>query len=700
VKKTLFKNVRKACALMLAIMLLFSCVVNAAPVAQLTAKAAAGDTITIVGAGNVTWGEVDWLTGDSFDGSNWDGWAAKTSVTCDGSRTALITIPDDSYTFTYIKVYDSVVGSNVEFAAPAAAATYYICSDGTVTTTNPADSFQPYTVSVVGLGQLTWAQAGIWIDSEQKYYTVDTSGSTSNEYFSISVSGNTATVTVTSSEVTSFDVTVYDSSLGANAWGKLASAGTYYVTEDSSVNGGFSATPPAPAVSDSDVSDSDVSDSDVSDSDVSDSDVSGSDVSDSDVSDSDAPQTGSFTIDTSNFSGNVWGSFTDGTGTKQWYNWDDQSVVSQSWAGNICTLLVQAAVQNLTVSVGSLPEVSVEFDEHYYSTADGVVTELPSDDDTSDSDVSDSDVSDSDVSDSDVPEDLEFVTGSFKINTGAAPGDVWGSYTDENGNTQWYNWGDQSVIAQSWSGYVCTLTVVGKAANITVSCGTMAEIPAQIGGYYFSTSEGVVEGDAPVYNTPTTSTTTEVAEGVDASVVIHYVRADGNYDGWGVGIWGEVAPGVWKDETIMFNTNNDGQGVAELDDKGFDKDGYKVAIISLSEYPVEQLGFKLHQNNWAVEDQWNKDRYIDVSGLEDGDVLNVYIYEGEEKIFYDNFDETLHGKFLAASSGSVLGAFASRSAESTNIGTIAISVICVVLAGAGVAVLAWYMTSNREKEAA
>ncbi len=198
------------------------------------------------------------------------------------------------------------------------------------------------------------------------------------------------------------------------------------------------------------------------------------------------------------------------------------------------------------------------------------------------------------------------------------------------------------------------------------------------------------------------------ADPVDAHIVIHYARKDGDYDKWGVGIWGEVSVGKWKDETILFKTDDyktDPYGkelLIELDENGFDEDGYKVAIIPTYGYPVKEIGFKLHQDNWLVEDEWNKDRYIDITGLKDDDILHVYVYEGEEEIFLDEYDEKLHKEFFeeTVSGSSVLGAFFSRSeataSGSSNVVAVFVT-LGVILAAAGTTALVWYLRKSAKK---
>ena len=813
-KRTFAKTMKKATALMLAIMLLFSCAVNVMPEQLLVAEAFSEYTMTIVGNGdtsNITYGGAKYGLGDDWTTTGdglWTSTAASDdnlSVSVSGGK-LYITVKSEAVTKVYFGVQDGNLSKWCETTVSPSAVTYYVQDDGSLSTVAPGAVFESYTMTVVGYGKdssnITYggAKYGLGSDWNTTGDGLWTSTSASDDNLSVSISDGKMYMTVKSAALTDIYFGVQDDGLGSWCQTTVAAAATtYYVQAD----GSLSTTAPTYAEdvvpSDSDVSDSDVSDSDVSDSDAdntftvdtsaysgdvwgsyidsdgneqwynwnkqevvsqtwtdnictlmvkaaissitlgvgsldaidveiggyyystadgvvselpsdddetSDSDVSDSDVSDSDVSDSDVPETeNKFYIDTTAYSGNVWGSYTDAAGKTQWYNWDSQDVITQSWNGNVCTLEVIGEASNITISVASMTAIPVEIGGYYYSTADGIVSELPSDDDetsdsdVSDSDVSDSDVSDSDVSDSDVIDESEYATGTFVIDTTKFAGNVWGSYVDQNGDTQYYSWDDQSVISQKWNGYYCTLTVKEPVARITLAVYPLDEISVEVGGKYYSTADGIIEGvRVSNYVAPV------IADGIDAHVILHYVRADGNYDGWGVGIWGEVAPGVWKDETVMLKTDKDGLGLIELDENGFDKDGYKVAIISIASYPVAELGFKLHQNNWAVEDEWNKDRYIDVTSLtEDDDVLHVYVYEGVEEIFYDEYDEENHNKFLAASSGSVLGAFSTgrfgtSSSSSASGSVITVCVVSSVLAVAGVAVLAWYMNSVRKEE--
>lgn len=112
----------------------------------------------------------------------------------------------------------------------------------------------------------------------------------------------------------------------------------------------------------------------------------------------------------------------------------------------------------------------------------------------------------------------------------------------------------------------------------------------------------------------------ETAKGEKADLVFHYLREDGNYDKWSVGIWAEVTSGAWKDAQITQN--------AELDEYGA-----ATYTVDLSEWPQTEIGFAVNYNNWEKKD-YDADRYVDVSGVEAGEVLNVYLYEGDSKIYY------------------------------------------------------------------
>ncbi len=109
-------------------------------------------------------------------------------------------------------------------------------------------------------------------------------------------------------------------------------------------------------------------------------------------------------------------------------------------------------------------------------------------------------------------------------------------------------------------------------------------------------------------------------KGEDADLVFHYLRKDGNYDNWTVGIWAEVTAGTWKDAQIEQNADLDEYGAATY-------------TVNLADWPKTQIGFGVNYNNWEKKD-YAADRYVDVSGVEAGEILNVYLYEGDGTIYY------------------------------------------------------------------
>lgn len=113
----------------------------------------------------------------------------------------------------------------------------------------------------------------------------------------------------------------------------------------------------------------------------------------------------------------------------------------------------------------------------------------------------------------------------------------------------------------------------------------------------------------------------ETAKGEDADLVFHYLRSDGIYDDWTVGLWAEVTADNWKNAQITKN--------AELDEYGA-----ATYTVSLNEWPKTEIGFAVNYNNWAMKD-YDGDRYVDVSDVEAGQILHVYLYENDGTIYYE-----------------------------------------------------------------
>jgi len=109
---------------------------------------------------------------------------------------------------------------------------------------------------------------------------------------------------------------------------------------------------------------------------------------------------------------------------------------------------------------------------------------------------------------------------------------------------------------------------------------------------------------------------------------IHYHRFDGNYEGWNVWVWPKDKDG----SAHQFNGE---------DDFG------KVLSLTLDKAGLESVGFIIRLNEWEKKD-FDADRYIDITQAVNNQV-DVYILEGDGKVYQDASDIDLSPQFLSAS---------------------------------------------------
>ncbi|MCD8204137.1 MAG: hypothetical protein LUB56_03350, partial [Coprobacillus sp.] len=116
------------------------------------------------------------------------------------------------------------------------------------------------------------------------------------------------------------------------------------------------------------------------------------------------------------------------------------------------------------------------------------------------------------------------------------------------------------------------------------------------------------------------------------SIVIHYYRADGDYDSWALWLW--TSDGVDGDE-YDFNGKDSYGAVASYPLSMFEIDDTNIATV--------QMGFIVKTRStgssvdWTSKDGVDSDRYIDFSILEknsDGE-YHVYLKSGDANVYID-----------------------------------------------------------------
>ena len=167
------------------------------------------------------------------------------------------------------------------------------------------------------------------------------------------------------------------------------------------------------------------------------------------------------------------------------------------------------------------------------------------------------------------------------------------------------------------------ITVAGDVTEVWINSGVEGyKTEAPEGATPFDTSQlagGGGSGDKePEVQAP--------AEG-QIQVKLHYHRFDQKFDGWNVWFWPEGADGT-------------GNPFSGEDDFG------KIVSYNV-DASAGQLGFIIRLNEWEAKDV-DADRYLDLSKATDG-VIEVWIVQGDSKIYTDLNDIDLSPKMLSAS---------------------------------------------------
>lgn len=164
------------------------------------------------------------------------------------------------------------------------------------------------------------------------------------------------------------------------------------------------------------------------------------------------------------------------------------------------------------------------------------------------------------------------------------------------------------------------VTLSDGFAEVWITSGEEAfDITAPEGAEPYEIPEGGT--DTPDGNTPATP----AGEG-DLTVNIHYHRYDDIYDGWNVWFWAEGADGAAYDFT------------------GSDDFG-KVATIK-ADASAANVGLIVRLNEWEQKDV-DSDRFVETSKAVNG-VLDVYLVQGDENVYFSADEMDLSPKFLSA----------------------------------------------------
>ncbi len=119
------------------------------------------------------------------------------------------------------------------------------------------------------------------------------------------------------------------------------------------------------------------------------------------------------------------------------------------------------------------------------------------------------------------------------------------------------------------------------------------------------------------------------AGGDGVNMRVHYHRYDNSYDGWNIWAWPENQEG----KAYTFNGTDDFGSYSDI----------KIPYTD----GLTQVGFIVRLNEWEAKDV-DMDRFAQLSKMGDDGVLDIYLIQGDETIYYDLSKIDLAPKFLSA----------------------------------------------------
>lgn len=150
---------------------------------------------------------------------------------------------------------------------------------------------------------------------------------------------------------------------------------------------------------------------------------------------------------------------------------------------------------------------------------------------------------------------------------------------------------------------------------------------------FFDLSEGKAEiwlkqGDATVYTSKPSLDSTPLPQLGELALKIHYRRYDNNYAGWNFWLW-----------QVGFDGSANNLN-------GEDSFGKILNVNVKPEAGSTTLGFIIRLNEWAAKDV-DGDRFINLS-LQKDNKLEVWLVQGDSRIYYKLSDIDMSPKFLSA----------------------------------------------------
>lgn len=119
-------------------------------------------------------------------------------------------------------------------------------------------------------------------------------------------------------------------------------------------------------------------------------------------------------------------------------------------------------------------------------------------------------------------------------------------------------------------------------------------------------------------------------QATEQKMIVHYHRFDGNYEGWNLWIWAKGKDG----KAYEFQA----------------EDAYgKTAEILIEDVSgADEVGFIVRKGEWEAKDV-DVDRFVSLSKVNADGVLEIYLVQGAETVYFSESEIDLSPKFLKAS---------------------------------------------------
>lgn len=115
---------------------------------------------------------------------------------------------------------------------------------------------------------------------------------------------------------------------------------------------------------------------------------------------------------------------------------------------------------------------------------------------------------------------------------------------------------------------------------------------------------------------------------------LHYYRFDENYDNWDIWAWPKYGDG----KSYEFSKEDEFGKIAKID--------YKLGDYGYKEN-TDSIGFLVKKSNWSDRDI-NYDRFVNLAYTNENGIIDVYIVQGDENIYFNKGDEMKKPSIISA----------------------------------------------------